>query len=51
MKRFVATIKEKGNPHILHPQYLGDVTIEFLEEFLGLNNPDVEYFSIEERDT
>ena len=51
MKRFVATIKEKGSDGVvrhLHPEYLGDVTREFLINFWGLNDPDVLEWEIEE---
>lgn len=51
MKRFVATIKEKGSDCVvrcLHPEYLGDVTREFLIDFWGLNDPDVLEWKIEE---
>ena len=51
MKRFKATIKEigkDGQVHVLHPEYLGDVTREFLINFWGLNDPDVLEWNIEE---
>lgn len=44
-----AKIKEKGNPSILTPSYTGDsetVTREFLIDFWGLNNPDVESYEL-----
>ena len=44
-----AKIKEKGNPSILTPSYTGDsetVTREFLINFWGLNNPDVESYEL-----
>lgn len=53
MKRFVATIKEKGSDGVvrcLHPEYLGDVTRGFLIDFWGLNDPDVLKWKIEEFD-
>lgn len=52
MKRFKARVKEVGNDHILTPEYLGDdnTTTEFLEEFWGCHNADVEWFEIEEYD-
>ena len=44
-----AKIKEKGNPSILTPSYTGDsetVTREFLIDFWGLNNSDVESYEL-----
>lgn len=44
-----ATIKEKGNPSVLTPSYTGDaetVTREFLIDFWGLNDPDVESYEL-----
>lgn len=48
MKHFTAKIKEHGNDHILTPSYTGDVDKEFLIKFWGLNEPDVEWYTIEE---
>ena len=51
MKRFVATIKElgkDGNVHVLHPEYVGDVTKEYLKCFWGLDEPDVLEWEINE---
>lgn len=42
------TIKEVGNPNTLHPSYTGDVDEKFLINFFGLNEPDVEWYKIEE---
>lgn len=53
MKRFKATIKEKGVDGVirtLHPEFVGDVTKDFLIDFWGLNNPDVLEWTIEEYD-
>lgn len=53
MKRFKATIKEKGADGIirhLHPEFVGDVTKEYLIDFWGLNNPDVLEWEINELD-
>jgi hypothetical protein len=47
MKHFKATIKERGG-HILHPEYYGDVTKEFLIDFWGCNEPDVVWYTIKE---
>ena len=48
MKHFTAKIKEQGNSHILTPSYTGDVDKEFLIKFWGLNEPDIEWYTIEE---
>lgn len=53
MKHFVATIKEMGTDgkvRTLHPEYMGDVTEEYLIDFWGLNHPDVLEYEIEERE-
>lgn len=44
-----ATIKERGNDHILTPTYLCDdnVTKEEIIEFWGLDKPDVEWYKLE----
>lgn len=47
MRHFKATIKETSG-HILHPEYFGDVDKEFLINFWGCNEPDVEWYIIEE---
>ena len=42
------TIKEVGKSNLLKPTYSGEnITKEFLIEFFGLNNPDVEWYKIE----
>ena len=46
-----AKIKEKGNPSILTPSYTSDsetVTREFLIDFWGLNEPDVESYELKQ---
>ena len=46
---YEARIKEKGNPHVLTPSYTGDsetVNEEFLIQFWGLKNPDVESYEL-----
>ena len=53
MKHFKATIKEKGMDGVirtLRPEFVGDVTKEYLIELFGLNNPDVLEWNIEEYD-
>ena len=47
MKHFKATIKEKSGA-VLHPSYIGDVNKEYLIKFWGLDNDDVEEWTIEE---
>lgn len=53
MVTWEATIKERGNDHLLHPTYsVSDneatyVTNAFLVDFFGLNEPDVEWYKIE----
>ena len=47
-RRFVVTIKERGNVNVLRPEYSGNVDEEFLIGFFGLNKPDVEWYKIEE---
>lgn len=50
MKKYEATIKEKGNPSLLHPTYWGDdyVNEDFLIKFWGLEDEDVEWYEIRE---
>jgi len=53
MKHFRATIKEKGMDGVirtLRPEFVGNVTKDFLIDFWGLNNPDVLEWTIEEYD-
>lgn len=64
MNTWQATIKEKGNEHILTPIYMVNnmfnhiadekqreyETRKFLVNFWGLNNPDVEWFKLEKID-
>lgn len=47
-RRYVVTIKEKENGNVLRPEYSGNVDEDFLIDFFGLNNPDVEWYKIEE---
>jgi len=44
---FELTTKEKGGA-VLHPSYAGCVDEDFLVDFFGLNNPDVESYKINE---
>ena len=53
MKHFKATIKEMGKDGVVghvFPEFVGNVTREYLIDFWGLNNPDVLEWSIEEWD-
>lgn len=53
MKHFKATIKEKGKDgqvHVLHPEFVGDATREYLIGFWGLNESDVMDYTIDEYD-
>lgn len=50
MKTYNVTIKEVGNPNLLHPSYTGDVDRDFIIDFFGLNEPDVEWYKIEENE-
>lgn len=50
MKKFLVTIKEVNNPTLLTPEYWGSNTTtrkDIIEHF-GLNEPDVEWYRIEE---
>ena len=49
MKHFKITVKEK-NGHIVTPEYIGDVDEDFLVKFFGLEEPDVEWYLINEVD-
>ena len=53
MKHFRATIKEKGRNGVIrhvYPEFVGNVTKDFLIDFWGLNNPDVLVWTIGEYD-
>lgn len=41
------TVKEVGNPRLLHPSYTGDVDEQFIIQFFGLKEPNVELYKIE----
>lgn len=47
MKTWKATIKESGRNHLLTPTYIGNVDREFLINFWGLNESDVEWYKLE----
>ena len=51
MKHYKATIKEMGKDSVarhVFPEFVGNVTREYLIDFWGLNNPDVLEWEIEE---
>lgn len=50
MKHWKCTIKEKGNDRLLTPEYLGDDYVDesFCVKWWGLNNPDIEWYRLEE---
>ena len=53
MKHFKATINEQGKDGVVRhvfPEFVGNVTKEYLIDFWGLNNPDVLEWNIEELD-
>ena len=50
MKTYNVTIKEVGNPNLLNPSYTGEVDRDFIIDFFGLNEPDVEWYKIEENE-
>lgn len=50
MKTYNVTIKEVDNPNLLHPSYTGDVDRDFIIDFFGLNESDVEWYKIEENE-
>ncbi|MDE6284656.1 MAG: hypothetical protein K2M17_02825 [Bacilli bacterium] len=46
--QYIIKIKEVGNQHVIQTSYSGqEVTEEYLIEFFGLKNPDVEWYKIE----
>ena len=61
METWKATIKEKGNEHLLTPEYhisnmfdyIKDIHVrqmeirKYLRQFWGLDNPDVEWYKLE----
>ena len=47
MKKWKITIKEVGNPHEIVTYYYGRVDYDYVKEFFGLEQPDVEWFRIE----
>lgn len=47
MKVWKLQIKEIGNDNILTPQLWADVNEEYVINFYGLKNPDIEWYKIE----
>lgn len=48
MKQYKITMKEVGNDRLLESFYYGDVSREYLVDFYGLNQPDIEWYDIED---
>jgi len=48
MKTWKCTIKERDNDHILSPMLIGDFDRNYCIKFWDLNNPDVEWYKLEE---
>lgn len=47
-KTWIVTIKEKGNPNPITTSYTGECNYEFVKKFFGCDQPDVEWYLIEE---
>ncbi len=45
-EKFEIEIKEVGNPDILTPTFTGHADVAYIVEFFGLNNDDVEQYTI-----
>ncbi len=43
---YIIRIKEKGNPHTLTTEYIGNKTKREIIDFYGLEQPDVESYTI-----
>ena len=48
MRHWKVQIKECGNNHILTPELVGDYDEQYCIEFFGLDEPDVEWYKLEE---
>ena len=48
MKQYKITMKEVGTERPLESFYYGDVSREYLIDFYGLKQPDIEWYNIEE---
>lgn len=49
-RHWKVTVKEYGKDNLLHPSVSGNYTEEQVIAFLGLNEPDVEWYTIEEEE-
>ena len=47
---YEVTVKEVGHDHPITTSYTGDVTREFIIDFFGLKQPDVEWYKIRIRE-
>lgn len=45
-RTYEVTVKEVGHDHPVTTSYTGDVTSEFIIDFFGLTQPDVEWYKI-----
>ena len=50
MRKWKITIKEVNNPNPVVSHYYGNVGYEFLQEWYGCEEPDVEWYTIEQED-
>lgn len=48
MKQYKITMKEVGTERPIESFYYGDVSREYLIDFYGLKQPDIEWYNIEE---
>lgn len=48
MKHWKVTIKEVGHPTPIVSEHYGDLTYSEVKEFYGCEEPDVEWYNIEE---
>ena len=48
MKKWKVTIKEKMMDRPIETYYVGDVDREFVKKWFGCDQPDVEWYNIEE---
>lgn len=47
MRKWKVTIKEVNNPKPITTYYYGNVSYEFIVEWFGCTEPDVEWYTIE----
>lgn len=47
MSRWKVSVKEVGNPMVLHPMAVGDYDLSDIRSLFGLEEDDVEWFTIE----